>query len=56
MELTETHCPKGMLQFAADHKKIIDKFGRYPHRNAVLGRASTDEEEEYLKTAHRFGQ
>lgn len=32
------------------HKAIIDRFGRYPHRNAVLGRASTAEEVAFLKT------
>jgi len=32
------------------HKAIIDRFGRYPHRNAVLGRASSDEESGFLKT------
>jgi len=31
------------------HKAIIDRFGRYPHRNAVLGRVSTPEEEEFLR-------
>ena len=31
------------------HKAIIDRFGRYPHRNAVLGRGSTPEEEEFLR-------
>lgn len=31
------------------HKKIIDRFGRYPHRNAVLGRETTDEEAAFLK-------
>ncbi|KPQ23382.1 MAG: hypothetical protein HLUCCA13_14020 [Halomonas sp. HL-48] len=35
--------------FEARHKAIIDRFGRYPHRNAVLGRASTREEVEFLK-------
>ena len=28
---------------------ILQQFGRYPHRNAILGRPSTEEEEEYLK-------
>ncbi len=37
------------LDFAMRHKAIIDRFGRFPHRNAVLGRASTAEEEEFLK-------
>lgn len=30
------------------HKEIIDRFGRYPHRNAILGRTSTPEELEFL--------
>lgn len=37
------------LKFEKQHKAIIDRFGRYPHRNAVLGRASTAEEIEFLK-------
>lgn len=36
------------LDFEKKHKAIIDRFGRYPHRNAVLGRESTDEEIEFL--------
>jgi uncharacterized protein (DUF924 family) len=35
--------------FEVRHKAIIDRFGRYPHRNEVLGRASTPEELEFLK-------
>ena len=31
------------------HKAIIDRFGRYPHRNKALGRLSSDEESEFLK-------
>ncbi len=37
------------LDFEIKHKKIIDRFGRYPHRNEVLGRESTPEEIEFLK-------
>jgi uncharacterized protein (DUF924 family) len=37
------------LDFALRHKAIIDRFGRFPHRNAVLGRASTEEELVFLK-------
>ncbi|MDX1457370.1 MAG: DUF924 family protein [Marinobacter sp.] len=37
------------LDFERKHKAIIDRFGRYPHRNSILGRASTDEELEFLK-------
>lgn len=35
--------------FELKHKEIIDKFGRYPHRNEILGRQSTAEEIEFLK-------
>lgn len=35
-------------QFELKHKVIIDRFGRYPHRNDILGRASTAEEIEFL--------
>jgi uncharacterized protein (DUF924 family) len=38
------------LDFEHKHKAIIDRFGRYPHRNAVLGRASTPEEVAFLRT------
>ena len=37
------------LEFEIRHKAQIDRFGRYPHRNAVLGRASTPEELEWLE-------
>jgi len=36
------------LDFELRHKAIIDRFGRYPHRNAVLGRSSTAEELAFL--------
>ncbi|MFZ4537218.1 DUF924 family protein [Propionivibrio sp.] len=38
------------LDFELRHKAIIDRFGRYPHRNEILGRISTPEEIEFLKT------
>lgn len=34
--------------YAEAHKRIIDRFGRFPHRNAVLGRSSTPEELAFL--------
>lgn len=37
------------LDFELRHKAIIDRFGRYPHRNAIFGRESTAEELEFLK-------
>ena len=36
------------LDFEIKHKAIIDRFGRYPHRNQILGRVSTAEEEAFL--------
>jgi len=37
------------LEFEYKHKKIIDQFGRYPHRNVILGRTSTPEELQFLQ-------
>lgn len=37
-------------KFELAHKVIIDRFGRYPHRNQILGRTSSPEEIEFLKT------
>ena len=37
------------LDWALRHKAVVDRFGRFPHRNAILGRATTDEEGEFLK-------
>lgn len=37
------------LEWARRHAAIIARFGRYPHRNAALGRASTAEEEAFLR-------
>lgn len=37
------------VDFARRHREIVERFGRYPHRNEILGRASTEEEEEFLK-------
>jgi uncharacterized protein (DUF924 family) len=36
------------LGFALDHRDVVERFGRFPHRNAVLGRASSAEEQAYL--------
>lgn len=43
-------------KYAIEHRDIVARYGRFPHRNEVLGRASTAEELDYLKTAKRFGQ
>jgi len=39
-----------MAYWAQLHLDIIARFGRFPHRNAVLGRVSTPEEQDFLKT------
>jgi uncharacterized protein (DUF924 family) len=39
----------GMLDYAKRHREVIRRFGRFPHRNAILGRTSTPEEAEFLK-------
>jgi uncharacterized protein (DUF924 family) len=36
------------LDFELRHKAIIDRFGRYPHRNAILGRSSSAQELAFL--------
>jgi uncharacterized protein (DUF924 family) len=38
-----------LTRWAEAHKVVIDRFGRFPHRNAVLGRTSTPEEVDFLK-------
>lgn len=46
-----------IAQFAELHRDIIEQYGRFPHRNAVLGRDNTPEEDEYLAgDAPDFGQ
>lgn len=46
----------GFLRFAREHRDVVARFGRFPHRNAVLGRASTPAEHAYLEAAPRYGQ
>ena len=45
-----------IAQFAELHRDIVDQFGRFPHRNQLLGRKNTAEEEEYLADAPDLGQ
>ena len=54
--LFETIADAENPNYARRHRDIVARFGRFPHRNEVLGRESTAEELEYLKTAERFGQ
>lgn len=47
--LFREHTPTNNYEFELKHKVIVDRFGRYPHRNAILGRVSTEQEAEFLK-------
>ncbi|MEX0958713.1 MAG: DUF924 family protein [Burkholderiales bacterium] len=47
--LFREHTSQNSHEFELKHKAIVDRFGRYPHRNGILGRASTAEEIEFLK-------
>ena len=42
-------------KWCCEHLEILQAFGRYPHRNKVLGRENTEEEELYLRDAGSFG-
>ncbi|RJQ35288.1 DUF924 domain-containing protein [Candidatus Parcubacteria bacterium] len=44
----------GTFWYELKHKRIIDRFGRYPHRNAVLGRESTEKEKKFISTHKGF--
>ena len=43
-----------LVGYAAHHKRIIDRFGRFPHRNEVLNRSSTTAEIKYMESENRF--
>ena len=45
---------QSFLNFAKHHREIIIRFGRFPHRNKILGRESTNEELEYLESKNSF--
>jgi uncharacterized protein (DUF924 family) len=47
---------EGNLAFARQHEAIIARFGRFPYRNAALGRNNTAAEDDFLTTGPRFGQ
>ena len=48
---------QGNLDFAHQHRNVIARFGRFPHRNEALGRSSTEEEQEFLdQLSNRWGQ
>jgi uncharacterized protein (DUF924 family) len=48
-QLSDDPHSAGAIEHALRHKQIIEKFGRFPHRNQILGRKSTASEEEFLQ-------
>lgn len=44
------------LKYAVEHRDIIEQFGRFPHRNRILGRQSNREEQDFLHNANSYGQ
>lgn len=49
VELHETYGPEAGLNWARGHRDVIARFGRFPHRNARLGRQSTASELDFLE-------
>lgn len=47
---------QNFVQSARDHRDIIERFHRFPHRNRALGRVSSDAERAYLAGGRSFGQ
>ena len=54
VELFREHNLEGNLKFAMHHRDIISRFGRFPHRNEILGRKSSVGELEYLGAKGAF--
>ena len=47
---------QSFVDYALEHKAIIERFGRFPHRNAMLSRVSTENERRFLAGAKTYGQ
>jgi uncharacterized protein (DUF924 family) len=45
---------EGNIRFSKHHRGIVEKFGRFPHRNEALGRESSPAEIEYLNSEQAF--
>jgi uncharacterized protein (DUF924 family) len=54
IELFASLADEEKLSYAKRHKDVVDRFGRFPHRNVVLGRQSSETEREFLKTSPGF--
>ena len=54
LELFDQPGLENNMRFARHHHDIVEKFGRFPHRNAALGRDNTEAETEYLNSKQAF--
>ncbi len=54
VELYEKAGLTNNIRFAKHHRDIVKRFGRFPHRNAILGRESSKQELEYLNSKQAF--
>ncbi len=54
LPLFQAYTSDKVYHFALKHKNIIERFGRFPHRNAILGRTPTASEIEFLKSPGSF--
>jgi len=52
VELFKKNADENSLDYAIQHQEIIKKFGRFPHRNKILGRNSSTEEIDFLKQSN----
>jgi uncharacterized protein (DUF924 family) len=46
--------PGGAIDYAWRHRQVIRRFGRFPHRNAALGRTNTPDEQAWLDAGGGF--
>jgi len=44
------------VKYAVEHRDIVARFGRFPHRNRVLGRATSEDEAKFLEEHQGYGQ
>lgn len=54
VSLFKEHQLESNLRFAKHHREIVKKYGRFPHRNHILGRKNTEEETQYLNSNKAF--
>ena len=56
VDLFRAHGDENNLKYAIDHRDIVAKYGRFPHRNRTLGRESTSGETTFLEGHEGYGQ